>query len=189
MLSAFISSLRTADLRRKILFTLGVVVLYRAGAALPSPGVNYPNVQKCIEQVSGGDAAQVYSLINLFSGGALLHLTVFAVGVMPYITASIIVQLLMFAQRPQGTDSPSSRGNVARVLAGTRMLWVRYQKGDSQGGLMFAVEDNNGDGVLSERWMKPTGVQTAMTVAAQRDAGLPVVRADPAFLFGASQAN
>ena len=94
MLSAFISSLRTADLRRKILFTLGVVILYRAGATLPSPGVNYPNVQKCIEQVSGGDSAQIYSLINLFSGGALLQLSVFAVGVMPYITASIIVQLL-----------------------------------------------------------------------------------------------
>ena len=94
MLSAFISSLRTVDLRRKILFTLGIVVLYRVGATLPSPGVNYPNVQKCIAQVSGGEAAQIYSLINLFSGGALLQLTVFAVGVMPYITASIIVQLL-----------------------------------------------------------------------------------------------
>ena len=94
VLSAFISSLRTADLRRKILFTLGIVILYRVGASMPSPGVNYPNVQKCIEQVSGGDSAQIYSLINLFSGGALLQLSVFAVGVMPYITASIIVQLL-----------------------------------------------------------------------------------------------
>ena len=94
MLSAFISSLRTVDLRRKILFTLGIVVLYRLGATVPSPGVNYPNVQKCIAQISGGDSAQIYSLINLFSGGALLKLTVFAVGVMPYITASIIVQLL-----------------------------------------------------------------------------------------------
>jgi preprotein translocase subunit SecY len=94
VLSAFISSLRTVDLRRKILFTLGIVILYRIGAAIPSPGVDYPNVQQCIEQVSGGDAAQIYSLINLFSGGALLQLSVFAVGVMPYITASIIVQLL-----------------------------------------------------------------------------------------------
>src|ERR1700676_218825 len=94
VLSAFISSLRTVDLRRKILFTLGIVVLYRLGATVPSPGVNYPNVQKCIAQVSGGDAGQIYSLINLFSGGALLQLTVFAVGVMPYLTASIIVQLL-----------------------------------------------------------------------------------------------
>ncbi|OBJ74293.1 preprotein translocase subunit SecY [Mycobacterium sp. 1274756.6] len=94
MLSAFISAFRTVDLRRKILFALGIVILYRVGAAIPSPGVDYPKVQKCIEEVSGGEAAQVYSLINLFSGGALLQLTVFAVGVMPYITASIIVQLL-----------------------------------------------------------------------------------------------
>ena len=94
MLSAFISSLRTADLRRKILFTLAIVILYRAGASLPSPGVNYKNVHQCIEEVSGGAGAQIYSLINLFSGGALLQLAVFAVGVMPYITASIIVQLL-----------------------------------------------------------------------------------------------
>jgi preprotein translocase subunit SecY len=94
VLSAFISSLRTPDLRRKILFTLGIVILYRVGASLPSPGVNYSNVQQCIEQVSGGDSSQIYSLINLFSGGALLQLAVFAVGVMPYITASIIVQLL-----------------------------------------------------------------------------------------------
>ena len=79
MLSAFISSLRTPDLRRKILFTLGIVILYRVGASLPSPGVNYRNVQQCIEQVSGGDSAQIYSLINLFSGGALLQLAVFAV--------------------------------------------------------------------------------------------------------------
>jgi preprotein translocase subunit SecY len=76
------------------LFTLGILILYRIGASIPSPGVNYPNVQKCIQQLSGGDSAQIYSLINLFSGGALLQLTVFAIGIMPYITASIIVQLL-----------------------------------------------------------------------------------------------
>ena len=94
MLSAFISSLRTPDLRRKILFTLGLVVLYRAGATLPSPGVNYHNVNQCIQQVMGSDSGQFYGLINLLSGGALLQLAVFAVGIMPYITASIIVQLL-----------------------------------------------------------------------------------------------
>mgnify|MGYP000022242657 CR=1 FL=1 len=65
MLSAFISSLRTPDLRRKILFTLGLVVLYRAGATLPSPGVNYHNVNQCIQQVMGSDSGQFYGLINL----------------------------------------------------------------------------------------------------------------------------
>ncbi|WP_193046178.1 preprotein translocase subunit SecY [Mycolicibacterium baixiangningiae] len=123
MLSAFISSLRTADLRRKILFTLGVVLLYRAGASLPSPGVNYPNVQECIAQVSGGDSGQIYSLINLFSGGALLQLSVFAVGVMPYITASIIVQLLTvviprFEQlRKEGQSGQAKMTQYTRYLA------------------------------------------------------------------------
>ncbi|MCE5291339.1 MAG: preprotein translocase subunit SecY [Nocardiaceae bacterium] len=94
MLSAFVSSFRTPDLRRKILLTLGVIALYRVGAALPSPGVDYKNVEQCIALVSGGDNAGIYQLINLFSGGALLHLSVFAIGIMPYITASIIIQLL-----------------------------------------------------------------------------------------------
>ncbi|MFE1593240.1 preprotein translocase subunit SecY [Nocardia sp. NPDC058705] len=94
MLSAFVSAFRTPDLRRKILFTLGLIALYRLGAALPSPGVNYQNVQECVKLVSGGDSAGIYQLINLFSGGALLQLSVFAIGIMPYITASIIIQLL-----------------------------------------------------------------------------------------------
>ncbi|MHA6792728.1 preprotein translocase subunit SecY [Pseudonocardia bannensis] len=94
MLSAFRSALATPDLRKKILFTLGIVAIYRLGANIPSPGVSYPNVQECIRQVEGGDNAGVYSLINLFSGGALLQLSILALGIMPYITASIIVQLL-----------------------------------------------------------------------------------------------
>ncbi|WP_280366296.1 preprotein translocase subunit SecY, partial [Nocardia wallacei] len=94
MLSAFVSAFRTPDLRRKILFTLGLIALYRIGAALPSPGVDYKAIRQCIDQVSGGENAGIYQLINLFSGGALLQLSVFAIGIMPYITASIIIQLL-----------------------------------------------------------------------------------------------
>jgi preprotein translocase subunit SecY len=91
VLGAFRSALATPDLRKKILFTLGIIVLYRVGALLPSPGVSYPNVQKCIANVQQDG---IYSLLNLFSGGALLQLSVFALGIMPYITASIIIQLL-----------------------------------------------------------------------------------------------
>lgn len=94
MLSAFVSAFRTPDLRRKILFTLGLIALYRLGASLPSPGVDYKAVQECIDLVSGGSSGGIYQLINLFSGGALLQLSVFAIGIMPYITASIIIQLL-----------------------------------------------------------------------------------------------
>jgi len=123
VLSAFISSLRTVDLRRKILVTLGIVILYRLGATVPSPGVNYPNVQKCLQQISGGESAQIYSLINLFSGGALLQLTVFAVGVMPYITASIIVQLLTVViprfeeLRKEGQSGQAKMTQYTRYLA------------------------------------------------------------------------
>ena len=123
MLSAFVSAFRTPDLRRKILFTLGLVALYRFGATLPSPGVDYANVRACIEQVSGGDQAGIYSLINLFSGGALLQLSVFAIGIMPYITASIIVQLLTvvipkFEQlRKEGQSGQAKMTQYTRYLA------------------------------------------------------------------------
>jgi preprotein translocase subunit SecY len=156
VLSAFISSLRTADLRRKILFTLGIVILYRAGASLPSPGVNYPNVQKCIEQVSGGDSAQIYSLINLFSGGALLQLSVFAVGVMPYITASIIVQLLTvviprFEQlRKEGQSGQAKMTQYTRYLAvalallqGTSIVALAANGGLLQGCTLDIIQDSD----------------------------------------------
>ncbi len=91
MLSAFRSALATPDLRKKILFTLGILAVYRIGATLPAPGVSYSAVAACDAQANTNN---VYALINLFSGGALLKLSVFALGIMPYITASIIVQLL-----------------------------------------------------------------------------------------------
>lgn len=161
MLSAFISSLRTADLRRKILFTLGLVILYRAGASIPSPGVNYPNVQKCIEQVSGGDSAQIYSLINLFSGGALLQLTVFAVGVMPYITASIIVQLLTvviprFEQlRKEGQAGQAKMTQYTRylsialaVLQATSIVALAANGGLLQGCSLDIIQDSSIFGLI-----------------------------------------
>ena len=92
MLTAFGRAFKTPDLRRKILFTLSIITLYRLGAHVPTPGVSYPLVQQCI---SGADNSNgLLGLVNLFSGGALLQLSIFALGIMPYITASIIVQLL-----------------------------------------------------------------------------------------------
>ena len=93
MLTAFLSAFKTPDLRKKLLFTLAMIAVYRLGATLPSPGVSYGNVQQCIKVLQNGDNG-VFSLLNLFSGGALLQLSVFALGIMPYITASIILQLL-----------------------------------------------------------------------------------------------
>ncbi len=93
MLSAFVNAFRTPDLRRKLLFVLLIIVIFRAGSQIPAPGVNVANVQECLGDEANNEG--VYNLINLFSGGALLQLTVFALGIMPYITASIILQLLV----------------------------------------------------------------------------------------------
>jgi preprotein translocase subunit SecY len=95
VLSAFASAFRTPDLRKKLLFTLAMLVLYRLGASIPTPNTNIKGINDCIKQVSNGGNANIYSLINLFSGGALLKLSAFALGIMPYITASIIIQLLV----------------------------------------------------------------------------------------------
>jgi preprotein translocase subunit SecY len=94
LLAAFLSAFRTPDLRKKLLFTLAMIGVYRLGATLPSPGVSYGNVTKCLNLIQQSDQSGVFSLLNLFSGGALLRLSVFALGIMPYITASIILQLL-----------------------------------------------------------------------------------------------
>ncbi|CAA9375173.1 preprotein translocase subunit SecY [uncultured Nocardioides sp.] len=92
MLGAFANAFRTPDLRRKLLFVLLIITVFRLGSQVPAPGVNVANVRSCLDsQASGG----VVDLINLFSGGALLQLTIFALGIMPYITASIILQLLV----------------------------------------------------------------------------------------------
>jgi len=90
-ISAFGAALRTPDLRKKILFTLSLLAIYRLGSVVPTPGVDYAAIQRCIDVVQDNS---VYALINLFSGGALLQLSIFALGIMPYITASIILQLL-----------------------------------------------------------------------------------------------
>jgi len=94
VLTAFTRAFRTPDLRKKLLFTFGIVVLFRIGSVLPAPGVSYGAVHSCLSTASTG-ASNVYSLINLFSGGALLQLSIFALGIMPYITSSIILQLLV----------------------------------------------------------------------------------------------
>ena len=95
MLSAFGRAFKTPDLRKKLLFTLGIIVVFRVGSVLPGPGVSTQAIHSCLNQASTGSSQNIYSLVNLFSGGALLQLAVFALGIMPYITSSIIIQLLV----------------------------------------------------------------------------------------------
>jgi len=91
--SAIIQAFKDVDLRKKIIFTVLMVIIYRIGAQIPSPGVDYASISGRLRELTQ-EQGSVYSLINLFSGGALLQLSIFAIGIMPYITASIITQLL-----------------------------------------------------------------------------------------------
>src|SRR5215472_10427177 len=92
MLTAFLRAFRTPDLRRKLLFTIFIIAVFRLGSSLPTPGVSQKAVNACLNTTAA--KSNLFELVNLFSGGALLKLTVFALGIMPYITASIILQLL-----------------------------------------------------------------------------------------------
>ncbi|MCU1506475.1 MAG: preprotein translocase subunit SecY [Microbacteriaceae bacterium] len=113
---------RTPDLRNKIGFTLGMLALFRLGSVIPSPFVNYVNVQACLASNSG--TTGLYDLVNLFSGGALLQLSIFALGIMPYITASIIVQLLRVVIPHFDTLYKEGQAGQARLTQYTRYLTV-----------------------------------------------------------------
>ena len=122
MLTAFTQAFRTPDLRRKLLFTLGMVVVYRAGAHIPLPGVDYGAVKSCVSQASGDQG--LFGLVNLFSGGALLNITVFALGILPYITASIILQLLTVVVPRLEALRKEGQAGTAKITQYTRYLTV-----------------------------------------------------------------
>ena len=120
-LSAFVSAFRTPDLRRKLLFVLAMIGIYRLGSVIPTPGVDYTAVQRCIEVVQENS---LYSLINLFSGGALLQLSIFALGIMPYITASIILQLLAVVIPRLEKLRKEGQAGQAQITQYTRYLTI-----------------------------------------------------------------
>jgi preprotein translocase subunit SecY len=122
VLSAFVRAFRTPDLRRKLLFTIGIMVVFRIGSFLPTPGVSYPNVQVCIDQ--SADSSSLLGLVNLFSGGALLQLSVFSLGIMPYITASIIIQLLRVVIPHFEALYKEGQSGTAKLTQYTRYLTI-----------------------------------------------------------------
>jgi preprotein translocase subunit SecY len=120
MVSAFLNTVKIPELRRRILFTLAVIVIVRLGAAITTPGVNQGVLQEwfrtSLEQRSGGGLA---ALFNLFSGGALENCAVFSLGIMPYISASIMMQLLT-AVIPQLGRLAREDGGRQKIMQLTR---------------------------------------------------------------------
>ena len=126
MLTAFVRAFQTPDLRKKLLITLGLIALFRFGAALPTPGINVKNVTICshLATSAGSSTAGVLAIVNLLSGQALLRLSVFALGIMPYITASIILQLLTVVIPRLETLKQEGQAGQAKITQYTRYLTV-----------------------------------------------------------------
>jgi len=124
MLTAFLRAFRTPDLRKKLLFTVGIIALFRFGAAVPTPGISEKAITACAGVAASGSSAGVYQLINLLSGNALLRMSVFALGIMPYITASIILQLLTVVIPRLEQLKQEGQAGQAKITQYTRYLTI-----------------------------------------------------------------
>src|SRR3989338_4331117 len=94
MLRAFADTFKIPDLRKKILITFGVIAVYRLGTFIPTPGIDGVKLSQFFDNLTRTQGGTLFGVMNLFSGGAIHRLTIFALGIMPYISSSIIMQLL-----------------------------------------------------------------------------------------------
>ncbi len=120
MLEKFLNIFRIPDLRKRVLFTLGILAVYRLGAWIPTPGINTAQLELLFNQQSGS----ALGLMDLFSGGTLRRMTIFALGIMPYITASIIFQLLTVVYEPLARIQKEGELGRRKITQWTRYLTV-----------------------------------------------------------------
>jgi preprotein translocase subunit SecY len=120
MLEKFLNIFRIPDLRKRVLFTLGILAVYRLGAHIPTPGVDGSRLEALFNSQGGSSL----DLMNLFGGGNLRRMTVFALGIMPYITASIIFQLLTVVYEPLARIQKEGELGRRKITQWTRYLTV-----------------------------------------------------------------
>jgi len=120
MVEKFLNIFRIPDLRKRVLFTLAILAVYRLGAWIPTPGVNTSLLERLFDQQSGS----ALGLINLFGGGNLRRMTIFALGIMPYITASIIFQLLTVVYEPLARIQKEGELGRRKITQWTRYMTV-----------------------------------------------------------------
>ena len=121
MLGTILTSFRVAEIRNKLLFTAGVLALYRLGSYIPVPGIDTAAVDQIQQNFGGGG---ILNLLNTFTGGGLSRLALFALGIMPYITASIILQLLTVVSPALEKLQKEGEVGQARITQYTRYLTV-----------------------------------------------------------------
>jgi len=172
MLSAFGMAFKTPDLRKKIFFTLSIMALFRFGSVVPTPGVSYGAVQTCLKQVQSGG---LFGLINLFSGGALIKLSVFALGIMPYITSSIIIQLLTVVIPRFETLKNEGQSGTAKLTQYTRYLTIGLAILQSTGLVAVARTPGRLISGCNEAIIPDTSWQRIVTMIVIMTAGTSVI--------------
>ncbi len=178
MLTAFLRAFRTPDLRRKLLFTIFIIAMFRLGASLPTPGISEKAVSACFNTVSTSGQAGLFQLVNLFSGGALLRLSVFALGIMPYITASIILQLLAVVIPRLETLRQEGQSGQAKITQYTRYLTVGLAILQSTGIVALARSGNlfgNSGGTTCNNLIPNQSIFTISTMVITMTAGTAVI--------------
>ncbi|HZW45144.1 MAG TPA: preprotein translocase subunit SecY [Dermatophilaceae bacterium] len=173
MLTAFIRAFKTPDLRKKLLFTLAILAIFRLGSHIPTPGVSYVDIQKC--QPQPGQAGGLLGLANLFSGGALLQLSVFALGIMPYITASIIIQLLVVVIPRFETLKQEGQSGTAKLTQYTRYLTIGLAVLQSSTLVTAARNPQTLFGDTCKSIMPDTGLTTILIMVLTMTAGTGVI--------------
>ena len=173
MLSAFGKAFKTPDLRKKIFFTLSIMALFRFGSTVPTPGVSYENVQLCLNQADNGG---LFGLINLFSGGAFSSFAIFALGIMPYITSSIIMQVLtVVIPKLEEWQQEGATGQrkitqwtryVAIAIATLQGAGLTFIFGQGRGSAFFTASATAPDIVLLPDGMWPRGLLVIISLVA-----------------------
>jgi preprotein translocase subunit SecY len=142
MLESLKSITEIPDLRKRILFTLGMLAVYRLGAFIPTPGINADVFEQMFSQMGGS----LFGLLAMFSGGSLRRLTVFALGIMPYITASIILQLLTVVS--PHLEKLKKEGDLGRKKITDYTRWMTVGLSAFQAfGISIALEKQTALGV------------------------------------------
>ncbi|GAT66415.1 preprotein translocase subunit SecY [Planomonospora sp. ID91781] len=175
MLTAFTRAFRTPDLRKKLLFTLGIIALFRLGSVLPTPGVHTENIALCLKEAQAGDAGNIYGMVQLFSGGALLKLSVFALGIMPYITASIILQLLVVVIPRLEALKKEGQAGQTKITQYTRYLTIGLSILQSTAFIALARSGQLFPGCRQEVLLDKDNVFTIVTMVLVMTAGTAVI--------------
>jgi preprotein translocase subunit SecY len=140
MFSWLANAWRVPELRRRLLFTAGVLAVYRLGSWVPAPGISEKGIQQFFTQ-SGGTG--VLSLLNLFSGSALSRFSLFALGIMPYVTASIIFQVLAAVVPSLERLQKEGEAGYAKITQWTRYLTVALAAAQATGyAFLFKTNSN-----------------------------------------------